>query len=165
MLRKVFYHVRGTLPPLQVLPSVSQPLPPARGSLELSQGEGLGLRACSGLCWPYTPCSPTYLWVAFQAPGDMSDFSEASCLILQVFTGRLLLSPHFVCLFCFYSYSVSQGTTKMKYSSCLKQHSKWKCFGLSQLLFQYSFIPLWNLHDSHVLLFFLNINLFILIGV
>lgn len=113
MLRKLFCHVGGTLSPLQVLPSVSQPSPPARGSLELSQGEGLGLRACSGLCWPCTLCSPTCLWVAFQAPGDVSGFSEASCLVLQVFIGRFLLSPHFVCLFCFYSYS------------CLKELQKW----------------------------------------
>ena len=144
------------LPPLQVLPSVSQPSPPACGSLELSQGKGVygwgPAQAFVDLMHHAAP--PACLWPS-RLPGTCQVFPK-----LLVSFSRFSLEDFYlahVLFVCFASTAIQWlkelKKKKMKYSSCLKQHSKWKCFLLSLLLCQNSFIPLWNLHDLHVFFF------------
>ena len=60
----------------------------------------------------------------------------------------------FSLFFCFNCHPVPQVTPKWNNSPCsFSTTPKGKMLFLSHLLFQNSFIPLWNLHDSHLFLF------------
>ena len=69
-------------------------------------GEGLGPLLGTRALQPGLPVGGR------PASRDTAGFPRASCLLLQVFTGRFSLRPRLVGLCCVYCYPASGGTTK-----------------------------------------------------